>query len=69
MQERAPDEIRGRVSSVAAMSFVAVIPISGILIACLEKWAGMRIALLVSAGAYAMFAALVLRVGEPEGRD
>lgn len=66
VQERAPDEIRGRVSSVAAMSFVAIIPVSGILAACLETWAGMRVALLVCAGAYAVFAALVLRTGEPE---
>ena len=66
VQERAPDEIRGRVSSVAAMSFVAVIPFSGILTAALETWAGMRTALIVCALAYAVVAALILRAPEPQ---
>ena len=66
VQERAPDEIRGRVSSVAAMSFVAVIPFSGIITASLETWAGMRTALIVCAIAYAVVAALILRTPERE---
>jgi MFS family permease len=66
IQERAPDEIRGRVSSVAAMSFVAVIPFSGIITAMLETWAGMRAALIVCACAYAIVAGLILR--SPEHR-
>lgn len=61
VQERAPDEIRGRVSSVAAMSFVAIIPFSGIMAAQLETWFGMRITLIVCAAAYALIAAAILR--------
>ena len=65
VQERAPDEIRGRVSSVAAMAFVAVIPFSGIITASLETWAGMRAALLICAAGYAIVATLILRASEP----
>ena len=61
VQERAPDEIRGRVSSVAAMSFVAIIPFSGILTAALETWAGMRAALVICGAAYFLVAAFILR--------
>lgn len=61
VQERAPDEIRGRVSSVAAMSFVAIIPFSGIMAAQLEIWFGMRTTLIVCAAAYALIAAVILR--------
>ena len=61
VQERAPDEIRGRVSSVAAMSFVAIIPFSGIMAAQLEIWFGMRTTLVVCAAAYALIAAVILR--------
>lgn len=45
IQERAPDALRGRVSAVASMSFVAVIPFSGLLTAWLESAVGMRSAL------------------------
>jgi MFS family permease len=65
VQERAPDEIRGRVSSVAAMSFVAIIPFSGIITSMLETWAGMRTALVTCAIAYAIVAAFLLRAAEP----
>ena len=65
VQERAPDAIRGRVSSVAAMAFVAVIPFSGIITASLETWAGMRTALLICAAGNAIVATLILRASEP----
>ena len=52
VQERAPDALRGRVSAVSAMSFVGVIPFSGLLVAGLDGWLGMRMALQVSAAAY-----------------
>jgi MFS family permease len=52
IQERAPDAIRGRVSAVVAMSFVAVIPFSGILAALLESQVGMRAALVWCALGY-----------------
>jgi hypothetical protein len=42
VQERAPDVLRGRVSAVASLSFVAVVPFSGILAALLDGWIGMR---------------------------
>ena len=64
IQERAPDEIRGRVSSVAAMSFVAIIPLSGIMAALLETTFGMRTALIGCAGAYALTAAAILWSGQ-----
>jgi MFS family permease len=60
VQERAPDPIRGRVLSVAAMSFVAVIPFSGFLASRLEAWLGMRAALVVCAASYAVLAAAIL---------
>jgi MFS family permease len=60
IQERAPDAIRGRVLSVAAMSFVAVIPFSGFLASRLEAWLGMRAALVVCALCYAAVAAAIL---------
>jgi hypothetical protein len=48
------------VVSVSAMSFVAVIPVSGFLTAGLESWLGMRTALVVCALAYASVAAAIL---------
>ena len=69
VQERAPDEIRGRVSSVAAMSFVAIIPFSGIITASLETWAGMRTALLVCAAGYALVAMFILRESTPAAEE
>ncbi len=60
VQERAPDPIRGRVLTVSSMSFVAVIPFSGFLTSALETWLGMRTALVVCAGCYAIVAALIL---------
>jgi len=60
VQERAPDALRGRVSAVASMSFVAVIPFSGIVIAALDGWLGMRTAIVVSAVGYALTAGFIL---------
>jgi MFS family permease len=60
IQERAPDVLRGRVSAVASLSFVAVIPFSGLLAAFLDGWIGMRAALTVCAIGYAIFAAIIL---------
>jgi MFS family permease len=54
IQERAPDVIRGRVSAVVSMSFVAVIPFSGLLTALLEGWVGMRAALVCCGIGYAL---------------
>ena len=60
VQERAPDALRGRVSAIAGLSFVAVIPFSGILTALLDGWLGMRTALVVCAACYAVVAAVIL---------
>jgi MFS family permease len=60
IQERAPDVLRGRVSAVAGLSFVAVIPFSGVFAAFLDGWIGMRWALAVCAIGYAVTAAILL---------
>ncbi len=60
VQERAPDVLRGRVSAVAAMSFVGVIPFSGLITAALDGWLGMRMALQVCAAAYAVISVWML---------
>ncbi len=60
VQERAPDAIRGRVSAIASMSFVAVIPFSGLLIAALDGWLGMRHTMQVSAVGYAIVSGFIL---------
>jgi MFS family permease len=54
IQERAPDALRGRVSAVAALSFVAVIPFSGLMAGMLEKYCGMRTAIALCAAGYAV---------------
>ncbi len=66
VQERSPDEIRGRVSAVANLSFLAVVPISGILAAALDIWLGMRTALVVCASCYAVTAFCILGRRWPE---
>ena len=60
IQERAPDALRGRVSAVAGFSFVAVIPFSGLMTSGLEKYFGMRAALVICACGYALTAAALL---------
>ncbi len=62
VQERAPDPLRGRVSTVAGFSFVAVIPFSGLMTSWLESHFGMRAALVICACGYAVaLAALLFR--------
>ena len=60
VQERAPDPLRGRVSTVASLSFVAVLPFSGIMASSLEEHFGMRAALAICAGGYALTVAALL---------
>ena len=57
VQERAPDVLRGRVSAIASLSFVAVVPFSGIFAALLDGWIGMRAALTVCAIGYGLLMA------------
>jgi predicted MFS family arabinose efflux permease len=60
VQERAPDHLRGRVSSVSALSFFGVVPFSGLLIGGLVDLIGMRTTLLCGAGCYAIATTLLL---------
>jgi MFS family permease len=66
VQERAPDALRGRVSAVASLSFVAVIPFSGLFAALLDYWFGMPKALIICACGYAITAAFILRRSWPQ---
>ncbi len=62
VQERAPDALRGRVSTVAGFSFVAVIPFSGLMSSWLQRTFSMRAALVICACGYAVtLAALLFR--------
>ena len=60
VQERAPDALRGRVSAVAGLSFVAVLPFSGLMVSGLDRLFGMRYALALCAAGYAVAATLIL---------
>jgi MFS family permease len=52
VQERAPGPMRGRVSSIVAMSFFGLMPFAALGITNVSDLLGMRNALLISAGAY-----------------
>src|SRR6266513_4437439 len=60
VQERAPDYLRGRVSAVFMLSFVGLMPIAGLGITGLSDFIGMRTALAIAAGCYALIALIVL---------
>jgi MFS family permease len=60
VQERAPDYLRGRVSAVFMLSFVGLMPVAGLGITGLSDWIGMRTALAIAAGCYAIIAMIVL---------
>src|SRR5438552_5827371 len=60
VQERAPDYLRGRVSAVFLLSFVGLMPVAGLGITGLSDLIGMRTALAVAAGCYAVIALIVL---------
>jgi MFS family permease len=60
VQERAPDYLRGRVSAVFMLSFVGLMPVAGLGITGLSDLIGMRTALAIAAGCYAVIALLVL---------
>jgi MFS family permease len=61
VQERAPDEVRGRVSAIAGLSFFGVLPFSGLLTSEIADVFGLRAAMLLGALAFAVGAALLLR--------
>jgi MFS family permease len=60
VQERAPDYLRGRVSAVFMLSFVGLMPVAGLGITFLSDLIGMRTALKIAAGCYAVIALIVL---------
>src|SRR6266487_2100530 len=60
VQERAPDYLRGRVSAVFMLSFVGLMPVAGLGITGLSDFIGMRTALAIAAGCYAVIALIVL---------
>ena len=61
VQERAPGPLRGRVSAIAGLSFVGLLPFAGLGITSIADGLGLRAALLISAGAYFIGALIVLR--------
>ncbi len=60
IQERAPDEIRGRVSAVAGLSFFGLLPFAGMIMAALADWIGIRESLFYAACSYASIGLLLL---------
>src|SRR5947209_6752759 len=60
VQERAPDYLRGRVSAVFMLSFVGLMPLAGLGVTSLSDFIGMRTALAIAAGVYAVITLFVL---------
>ena len=60
IQERAPDYIRGRVSSVAGLSFFGILPFSGLLNTAVADLIGIRAGLAAGAVCYGLCAVLLL---------
>jgi MFS family permease len=60
VQERAPDYLRGRVSAVFMLSFVGLMPVSGLGITGLSDFIGMPTALAIAAVCYTVIAMIVL---------
>jgi MFS family permease len=52
IQQRAPDELRGRISAVVALAFFGIIPFSGLLVSALADWIGVRTMMLAGAACY-----------------
>jgi len=61
VQERAPDEVRGRVSAIVGLSFFGVLPFSGLLTAEIADVFGLRMAMLLGAIVFALGAIFLLR--------
>jgi MFS family permease len=60
VQERAPDYLRGRVSAVFMLSFVGIMPLSGLGVTALSDVIGMKTALAIAAVAYGAITLVVL---------
>jgi MFS family permease len=60
IQERAKNELRGRISAVTGLSFFGILPFSGLLISWLTDLIGMRSILLAGAIGFGISSALLL---------
>lgn len=70
VQERSPDEIRGRVAAVAGLSFFGLLPFAGMIMAGVVDWLDLRHALLYSACCYAVIGIFVLWwAGDAAGKE
>ena len=63
VQERAPDYIRGRVSAISGMSFLGVLPFSGLIVSKFSDYLGMRTAMGTAAVCFGVIAACVFLNG------
>ncbi len=63
VQERAPGPLRGRVSALAMLSFVGVMPFSSLGVTAFADWIGFRTAMVVGAVAYGVAALSLLASG------
>jgi MFS family permease len=60
IQERAPDHLRGRVSSIAGLATFGLMPVAGLLLTSLSDFIGIRLALGLAAACFALAAAYTL---------
>ncbi len=70
VQERSPEEIRGRVSAISGLSFFGLIPFAAVAMGTVADSVGIRETLLGAAAVYAVLGGLVLtwgRTGGPSG--
>ena len=59
VQERAPGPLRGRVSAVASLSFIGVMPFASLGMTSLADHIGMRLTMIVAAGLYAVVGTVI----------
>jgi len=60
LQERVPDELRGRVMSLYSLTFTGIMPFGSLLIPRVVDWIGMRVELQIAAVLYAVGVGLLL---------
>lgn len=65
VQERSPEEIRGRVSAISGLSFFGLLPFAAVAMGTLADLAGIRGTLLGAACVYAVVGVVVLLWGRP----
>lgn len=69
VQERSPEEIRGRVSAIAGLSFFGFLPFAGLIMGWMADTFGIRHILIGSAACYAVIGLLVLLWGRQYHTD